>query len=269
MFVLGQSYRRREIHETYGGQRQGGISTPAQHPLILLFTGDSGEQYGYHDGWQSNGLFYYTGEGQTGDMQMVRGNAAILQHAENGKDLLLFSQAPVRSFVKYEGQFVCIGRHSRKSNGLDGVEREAIVFELAPIDQFREDEPQHQNHPERVVPTLEELRARANEAAADERQAAVRLTLARHRSADVRRYVLRRADGTCEGCRLPAPFQTQAGEPYLETHHIRRLSDGGPDVPRWVVGLCANCHRRAHQSADAVEFNRILGEFVGRLERLN
>src|ERR1700746_1774493 len=24
----------------------------------------------------------------------------------------------------------------------------------------------------------------------------------------------------------------------------RRLSDGGPDHPRWVVAVCPNCHRR-------------------------
>ena len=32
MFVPGQIYhRQREIHDVYGGQRQGGISTPSGH----------------------------------------------------------------------------------------------------------------------------------------------------------------------------------------------------------------------------------------------
>ena len=39
-FVVGRTYnRRRDIHTKFEGQRQGGISTPAKHPVIFLFTG--------------------------------------------------------------------------------------------------------------------------------------------------------------------------------------------------------------------------------------
>jgi hypothetical protein len=49
-FELGRTYNRRDdIHARFGGQRQGGISTPSGVPYIFLFTGESGEQYGY--GW--------------------------------------------------------------------------------------------------------------------------------------------------------------------------------------------------------------------------
>ncbi len=51
MFAQSQEYRRRDLHDQLGGQRQGGISTPADQSIILLFTGNSGEQYGYSDGW--------------------------------------------------------------------------------------------------------------------------------------------------------------------------------------------------------------------------
>ena len=48
MFEIGQIYhRQQQIHDVYGGQRQGGISTPATAPFVFLFTGDTGEQYGY------------------------------------------------------------------------------------------------------------------------------------------------------------------------------------------------------------------------------
>jgi 5-methylcytosine-specific restriction enzyme A len=64
VFEVGRVYNRRlEIHEPYGGQSQGGISTPRDWPFIFLFTGESGEQYGYKDGWDDNGVFLYTGEG--------------------------------------------------------------------------------------------------------------------------------------------------------------------------------------------------------------
>ncbi len=72
-FELGQTYKRSDLHACYGGQRQGGISTPKGHPLIFLFTGRTGGQYGYRDELE-NGMFRYTGEGQSGDMEFKAGN---------------------------------------------------------------------------------------------------------------------------------------------------------------------------------------------------
>jgi 5-methylcytosine-specific restriction protein A len=66
------------------------------------------------------------------------------------------------------------------------------------------------------------------------------------RSRDVRVYVLARAQGKCEGCDASAPFLRPDGNPYLEPHHLRRLSDGGPDHPAYVIALCPSCHRRVH-----------------------
>ena len=49
---------------------------------------------------------------------------------------------------------------------------------------------------------------------------------------------------TCQrqvsSCGAAAPFTTKEGLPYLEAHHIRRLTDGGPDDPRWVAGVGPN-----------------------------
>jgi hypothetical protein len=40
-YELGRTYsRRKDIHGKFGGQQQGGISTPADIPFIFLFTGD-------------------------------------------------------------------------------------------------------------------------------------------------------------------------------------------------------------------------------------
>jgi len=114
MFVQGQTYRRKHIHDEYGGQRQGGVSTPASHPTIFLFTGDSGLQYGYEDGWQLDGTFLYTGEGQRGDMKYIKGNRAINYHLALGKDLHLFSQGK-KGAVRYICQMVCTGSEYRRS----------------------------------------------------------------------------------------------------------------------------------------------------------
>lgn len=81
--IVGKEYRRTALHQAFGGQRQSGISTSRQFPLLLLFSGESGTRYGYEDGPQPDGSYWYTGEGQIDDMEMVRGNAAI-RDAEKG-----------------------------------------------------------------------------------------------------------------------------------------------------------------------------------------
>jgi hypothetical protein len=53
---------------------------PDGAPFIFLFTGESGNQYGYQDGWKDDDTFEYTGEGQRGPMEFVRGNRAIRDH---------------------------------------------------------------------------------------------------------------------------------------------------------------------------------------------
>lgn len=50
LFVPGRKYRRKLLHDLFGGQRRGGISSPAKHPVIFLFTGEAGKEHGYKDG---------------------------------------------------------------------------------------------------------------------------------------------------------------------------------------------------------------------------
>jgi 5-methylcytosine-specific restriction protein A len=70
MFEIGKIYKRKDdIHFQLGGQRQGGISTSSGHPVALLFTSESGSEFGYEDKFHSDGTFWYTGEGQVGDMK--------------------------------------------------------------------------------------------------------------------------------------------------------------------------------------------------------
>ncbi|ADI73261.1 HNH endonuclease [Methanohalobium evestigatum Z-7303] len=56
----------------------------------------------------------------------------------------------------------------------------------------------------------------------------------------------RMAKGVCQLCGNNAPFYDRGGNPYLETHHIIRVSKDGDDTIDNVVALCANCHRKMH-----------------------
>jgi 5-methylcytosine-specific restriction endonuclease McrA len=113
---------------------------------------------------------------------------------------------------------------------------------------------------------LDELRAVALMKSAATVPKRATTTIYRARELAIRRYVLMRAGGTCEGCGVEAPFARPDGSPYLEPHHTTRLADDGPDHPARVIGLCPNCHRRAHYAADGLAFNNGLKRRLRRLE---
>jgi hypothetical protein len=132
-FELGRIYnRQQEIHGVYGGQKYGGISTPSEYPLVFIFSGDEGEAFGYADEDLPNGGVLYYGEGQAGDMQMVKGNRAIRDHAADGKTLHLFKK--VRDgFAQYAGEFEYEAHELRPNTpDRDGNLRTAIAFRLRP-----------------------------------------------------------------------------------------------------------------------------------------
>ena len=267
-FVIRQTYvRRTDIHEQYGGQQQNGISTPVAAPGIFIFTGHGASTVGYTDAFQADGSLKYTGQGQVGDMKMTFGNLAIRDHSSNGKDILVFEQMKKGGRVRFLGLFVCAGWETAQQNDVQGKSRSAIVFALTPLhDALIEDAEVETSVPQ--PGTLSQLRARAYFAAKDvPAKTSGGPASVYARSRDVRDYVLARADGACEGCEQPAPFITANGRPFLEAHHIRKLSDGGPDDPGFMAGVCPNCHRRAHHGSDRVEFNQLLRERVGLREQ--
>lgn len=50
-----------------------------------------------------------------------------------------------------------------------------------------------------------------------------------YRDPYIAEYAKRIANGICQLCGCPAPFLDQKGKPYLESHHIQWLSQGGAD----------------------------------------
>ncbi|SDJ73545.1 HNH endonuclease [Salimicrobium halophilum] len=260
-FEKGKHYRRTQVHQLYKGQPQNGISTPANYPYIFIFTGDSGEQYGYRDGWnETSTVYYYTGEGQNGNMDFTKGNKAIRDHAENGETIYLFKYV-ASGIVEFIDEMAYVGHEMRFVPDHDGNEREAIVFYLERIEHI---EQESEASPfDASTHSLEQLRAIAGavETSDDPRETKVQV---RHRAAAVKAYALARADGVCEACVEEAPFVKKDGTPFLEVHHLFRLSDGGADKPEAVAAICPNCHRRVHYGQDASSYN---DELISRIAR--
>jgi hypothetical protein len=120
-FEPGKVYNRQEdLHDKFGGNRQSGIAPCAKAPIIFLFTSEKGDEFGYNDGWVSEEIYHYSGEGQTGDMELNHGNRAIRDHAEEGRELHLFKKVDSGRY-EYIGQFEYL-RHEIVE-GLDAVQK--------------------------------------------------------------------------------------------------------------------------------------------------
>lgn len=89
------------------------------------------------------------------------------------------------------------------------------------------------------------LKERAMQAPLKVREVVVQSVL-RIRSSDVSAFAKKRANGVCDLCRKPAPFNNPSGEPFLESHHVDWLANDGNDGIDNVVALCPNCHRQMH-----------------------
>jgi len=270
-FEKGQPYNRRaDIHGRFGGQRQSGIITPKQHNVIFIMTDERGHTYGYGDRFHSDGRVEYFGEGLTGDMTMTHGNKAVADHAANGKDVLLFRKERPAGVIRLIDQMICEGWHRETAPDSAGNPRQAIVFELRPLDMVAdmvENQPVVKSATNAAADNLANLRALAMAAAAPSKPGGATMRTVYQRSADVRNYVLARAKSVCEGCSSPAPFLRKDGTGYLEPHHIRRASDGGPDDPHFVIALCPNCHRRVHAGVDGSAYNDTLLTMMKEIER--
>jgi len=137
-FEIGALYSRRgQIHSLLGGQQQGGIATPAEHPVVVIFTGEAGEAHGYSDYWDEDGYLHYFGEGQSGDMEFKGGNRAILDHVKNGKRLIAFQSTGKGKPYRFRGEFIARS-HDVVSGVPDtsGTLRNAIVFKLQALEEL-------------------------------------------------------------------------------------------------------------------------------------
>lgn len=94
----------------------------------------------------------------------------------------------------------------------------------------------------------------------------VRSGNAYRRDPRVRAEVLKIAGGRCECCG-ELGFLTEAGERYLETHHVVGVSERGPDSSGNIVAVCPLCHRKGHYAADRIQIERKMLEAIRRRGR--
>tara|TARA_Y100000590_G_C15688273_1_gene1002451 strand:+ start:571 stop:2037 length:1467 start_codon:yes stop_codon:yes gene_type:complete len=130
LFELGELYKRSELHDKYGGNRQVGIANCPKEKIIFIFSYIKKNQDVYVDEWKGD-YFYYSGEGRIGDMTLTAGNKAIWEHEENGKEIHLFEEVEKNSgYMKYIDQLVLVDINYYRNKDDNGDEREAFQFVL-------------------------------------------------------------------------------------------------------------------------------------------
>jgi 5-methylcytosine-specific restriction enzyme A len=139
--ITGNVYKRSELHDTFGGSRQSGISPCSAHPYVFIFSTARGEDNGYDDGWsEDNQYFYYSGEGQIGDMEFKRGNRSLLHHVEENRQVLLFQETE-KTFVELKAQLELVDYEELVAPDREGNNRRVIRFLFERLADSPSDQP--------------------------------------------------------------------------------------------------------------------------------
>ena len=263
----GTVLANRELAAIFKCSTQGGMRRSKTTNTLLITTSRDAL---YFDRWH-DGVLHYTGMGQSGDQSLEGAqNRTLAESASNGVAVHLCEVFATNEYT-YLGRAMLAGEpYQQVQPDREGKSRRVWMFPLRVVDG---DGPaavpattvqQAAAARERAARRLgdEELAQRARAAA---REAGRRPTtsMSYERDPYVSELARRRADGSCHLCQQPAPFRSKKGEPYLETHHIVWLSQGGEDSIANTVALCPNCLRRVHE-LDAARDVEVLKQRAGR-----
>jgi 5-methylcytosine-specific restriction protein A len=207
----------------------------------------------YDDRWVDD-VLHYTGMGQIGHQTLESNqNKTLSESNTNGIAVHLFEVFTKRVYTYIGEVILASAPYQEQQLDAEGNDRSVWVFPLVlkagslpeiPATILKElsqtKEKQARKHSDKEVETLAK---RQGQTTVGRRKTSVSL---HQRSPWVAEHARRRAKGNCELCSIPAPFKRKDGSPYLETHHIEWLANGGADTVENTVALCPNCHRKMH-----------------------
>ncbi len=244
---IGKTYSNDEIKEIFKCSPQGGMRKSNTTKTLVIFSDHTKSIY--DDIWYDDTLIY-TGMGKKGD-QVLKGNQNItLYESEtNGIKVHLFETFVSTKHI-YKGLVKLSGTpFIGEQEDVDGINRKVWLFPLKLINNI----PIEKNLLE-YNKTLKSKKARKmtqlelKDKIKNKTKPSTRTVISKTYVRDelVSQYAKNRANGICDLCGSNAPFNDSHGNPYLECHHIKWLSDGGEDSLYNTVALCPNCHKKMH-----------------------
>ncbi|PFL68883.1 HNH endonuclease [Bacillus anthracis] len=246
---IGKIYDNSEIAKHFKCGNMGGMRRSKKTNTLVLFSDHT--KGIYDDRWDKDILFY-TGMGQEGH-QTLDGNQnkTLYESNENGVSIYLFEAFRPGEHI-FMGQVKLIEEPFQEiQEDTQGKDRKVWVFPIRLLKDnvilsnklVRSKQEKEQKEARKL--DYQELKERAKKAAPVSNKRYTK-NETYQRNEFVAEYSKRRANGICELCEQKAPFEDKKGNPYLESHHVNWLSEGGEDTIYNTVGVCANCHRRLH-----------------------
>jgi len=260
-FEVGQQYVRMDLHEVCGGNNQPGISPTTDVSAVFLFGSTEDEEHGYEDRWLPNDRFLLTGVGQEGDQRWEGSyNKSLADHKRDDRRVFLFERVPDTkpTVVTYVGEFEYVTHREKQLPDSNGEYRLAYQFEVRPVEGEKVELPDDVDDLDLATLYEQAKRATTTDSTSSTGSSGAGSGTDSTRSKVVREFALRAANGVCQGCESEAPFKTEGGEPYLEVHHLTKISDEGLDHPDNVIALCSNCHSEVHNGKRGEELNEQL-----------
>jgi 5-methylcytosine-specific restriction enzyme A len=261
---IGEVIDNDRLREVFKCSTQGGMRRALKTNTLVLVSNHVKSVYG--DRW-IGGTLHYTGMGLVGD-QDLNGtqNKTLNESNSNGVGVHLFEVFVDKEYT-YQGQvhLVQVPYQERQPDS-EGDLRDVWVFPLrlvdgSPLVRSVEEFWATQANKEKKAKRLTEVELQDRAANAPKVPGSRKTQTTQYeRSPYVSQLAKQRANGVCDLCDQPAPFNSKDGSPYLESHHIVWLSRGGEDTPSNTVALCPNCHRRMHIVKSATDIKKLRGK---------
>jgi len=282
-FKVGEVYTRDNIIEAFGGSMMRGMDFSKEKKVLKLISKHLFNSKGnpYEDRWYK-GKLHYTGEGQKGDQSFKLMNKKLLGALESGIKVYLFEVYKDKEYI-FSGEVRLLDPpYFIEEKDSENNWRKVIKFPLTPVNErdtkYKEivDNINDENHTNTARMNERDVKKLAIQASTKNDELYSRddginefyrevLVKDYERNINIAAYVKKMANGICALCKLPAPFISKNGEPFLHAHHIEYLSKGGKDILENCIAVCPNCHAKIHNLEDEEDVLKLRQAVAERL----
>lgn len=250
MIKIGDVVTNADLASSFGVGNMGGMRrSRANNCLVIISDHTKGL---YDDRWYGD-VLHYTGMGKKGD-QTLEGNQnkTLFESNSNGITVHLFEVLNPSEYTYHGVVTLAEPPYQEEQPDEDGNNRKVWMFPVKPTGPKAEIsaekiEAAKKRKTQKVEKlSTSELKKAAKDRSTDNPGNRTVKSVQKERDEFVSEYAKRLAGGICSLCKQPAPFKKKDGSPYLETHHVIWLANGGSDSIDNTVALCPNCHRKMH-----------------------
>ena len=135
-FKLGKKYKRDDLINAFKGAFQGGINICKRTNTIVITSKHTGNRI-YDDKLFDGNIMYYTGEGQVGDQKMWKGNKAIYEADEKGREIHLFVRFKPTEYTYYGVVKLVDQPFYQDEKDVNGEIRKVIKFPMVKASTLR------------------------------------------------------------------------------------------------------------------------------------